>query len=218
MSPDKYQSYRSLRDGEQEGVDYKILSSSRPSRYIIMAPHGGGIEPGTTEIAEAIAGDTFSFYSFLGMKEKGNTVLHIASDRFDEPIGLQLVQFAATAVTIHGCEGTDRYVCLGGLQRELVERISASLKQAGFLVKEEVRSHLAGKRLDNICNRSQEGRGVQIEISHGLRRFLLNGVHGTARLGNTAEFNAFVQAIRDVLFQNSAVGKACGLNGQGDSD
>ena len=199
MSPDKYKSYQSLKDSEQQDADYEILYSGRPSKYIIMAPHGGGIEPGTTEIAEAIAGDTFSFYSFSGTKEKGNKVLHIASERFDEPIGLTLVKSSGTAVTVHGCEGNDQYVCLGGLNDELVEKISASLKKAGFPVKEEVQSHLTGKQPNNICNRSKEGKGVQIEISHGLRKLMIKGMNRTERKERTGKFDVFVQAIRDVL-------------------
>lgn len=199
MSPDKYTSYQSLKESEQQDADYEILYSSRPSKYIVIAPHGGGIEPGTTEIAEAIAGDTFSFYSFSGIKEKGNKVLHIASERFDEPIGLTLVQSSGTAVTVHGCKGNDQFVCLGGLNDELVEKISASLKKAGFPVKEEARSHLAGKQPNNICNRSKEGKGVQIEISHGLRKLMIQGMKRTKRKERTEKFDVFVRAIQDVL-------------------
>jgi phage replication-related protein YjqB (UPF0714/DUF867 family) len=199
MSPDKYKSYQSLKDSEQQDADYEILYSIRPSKYIVMAPHGGGIEPGTTEIAEAIAGDTFSFYSFSGTKEKGNRIFHIASDRFDEPGGLTLVKSSGTAVTVHGCEGNDQHVCLGGLNDELVEKIAVSLKKAGFPVEEEVRSHLAGKRPNNICNRSKEDKGVQIEISHGLRKLMFKGMNRRERKERTRKFDVFVQAIQDVL-------------------
>ena len=57
-----------------------------------MAPHGGGIEPGTTEIAEAVAGHEHTFYSFSGVKARGNSVLHITSSRFDEPEGIAIAK------------------------------------------------------------------------------------------------------------------------------
>lgn len=43
------------------------------------APHGGGIEPGTSEIADAIGGERGSFYTFGGLKSSGTADLHITS-------------------------------------------------------------------------------------------------------------------------------------------
>jgi phage replication-related protein YjqB (UPF0714/DUF867 family) len=40
--------------------------------FAVIAPHGGAIEPGTTEVAEAIAGDRFSFYTLEGVKTRDN--------------------------------------------------------------------------------------------------------------------------------------------------
>jgi phage replication-related protein YjqB (UPF0714/DUF867 family) len=45
----------------------------------ILAPHGGGIEPGTSELAEAVAGEGLSFYAFEGLKRSGNAVLHVGT-------------------------------------------------------------------------------------------------------------------------------------------
>jgi len=36
-----------------------------------MAPHGGGIEPGTIDIADAIARSEYTFYAFQGIKKRG---------------------------------------------------------------------------------------------------------------------------------------------------
>jgi poly-gamma-glutamate hydrolase-like protein len=57
----------------------------------LVAPHGGGIEPGTSELADAIAASDLSFYTFEGLKPSGNTDLHITSTRFDEPMCLTLL-------------------------------------------------------------------------------------------------------------------------------
>ena len=52
---DRYRNFAQLRNGETEGIDYRICSTERESFAAIIAPHGGSIEPGTSEIAAAIA-------------------------------------------------------------------------------------------------------------------------------------------------------------------
>jgi phage replication-related protein YjqB (UPF0714/DUF867 family) len=71
-----------------------------------VAPHGGGIEPGTSELADAIAGSDLSFYTFEGLKSSGNTDLHITSTRFDEPMCLTLLASSSVVVTLHGEHST----------------------------------------------------------------------------------------------------------------
>ena len=53
--PDKYASFALLAEAETEGTDYRIHTAPQPSPIVIIAPHGGAIEPGTSEIAAAIA-------------------------------------------------------------------------------------------------------------------------------------------------------------------
>jgi phage replication-related protein YjqB (UPF0714/DUF867 family) len=43
----------------------------------VIAPDGGSIEPGTSEIALKIAGLDFSFYAFEGRRKQHNNCLHI---------------------------------------------------------------------------------------------------------------------------------------------
>ncbi len=64
---DTYSSYVELSAAELEGVDYRVLAQSR-STIVVLAPHGGGIEPGTSEIAWEVAGGEFSLYLFEGLK------------------------------------------------------------------------------------------------------------------------------------------------------
>ena len=52
---DRYQNFADLSADMQEGVDYRIRSSDCGTSVVILAPHGGSIEPETAEIAEAIA-------------------------------------------------------------------------------------------------------------------------------------------------------------------
>ncbi len=53
--PDTYPNFAALARKERSGIDYQVrVRRARPA-FAIMAPHGGGIEPGTSEIADAIA-------------------------------------------------------------------------------------------------------------------------------------------------------------------
>ena len=65
MSEDKYKDFTQLAANESAGVDYQIRT--RPAgTTLVLAPHGGGIEPGTSELAEAIAASDHSFYILRG--------------------------------------------------------------------------------------------------------------------------------------------------------
>jgi len=63
MGSDKYSCFGALAAAEQYGLDYDIEARLRKSSSVlIMALHGGKIEPYTDTIADAIAGNDFSFY------------------------------------------------------------------------------------------------------------------------------------------------------------
>ncbi len=65
---EKYSSYENLSQNEVVDWDYRIRTRHGNSGIVLIAPHGGGIEPGTTEIAEAIAGKCHSFYTLYDKK------------------------------------------------------------------------------------------------------------------------------------------------------
>ena len=83
---DTYNSFANLAKHAEEGRDFKVRTQERLGTTVIIAPHGGGIEPGTSEIAEAIAGNDLSLYLFEGIRDENNRELHITSTRFDEPL------------------------------------------------------------------------------------------------------------------------------------
>ncbi|RYG96563.1 MAG: replication protein, partial [Alphaproteobacteria bacterium] len=96
---DRYGSYPDLAAQEREGVDYRIIEMVRPSPVAVLAPHGGCIEPTTSLIAAAIAGDDYSLYCFEGLRRgRPHGDLHLTSDRFDEPRARRLVSGASIAV------------------------------------------------------------------------------------------------------------------------
>lgn len=93
---DKYSSFAELVQNEPPGA-YSIRWRKTESTIAVIAPHGGAIEPGTSEIALEIAGADLSYYLFDGQKAKENSALHITSTRFDEPICRQLIATAVNA-------------------------------------------------------------------------------------------------------------------------
>jgi phage replication-related protein YjqB (UPF0714/DUF867 family) len=193
----KYQSFRELAIAEVEGVDYRIRCRQGTSEIAIMAIHGGGIEPGTTEIAEATAAESHSFYSFSGLKESGNFVLHITSRRFDEPQGLAVARIANTIISIHGCGDSDSMVLMGGRDILLRDKIRKSLEKAGFQVKNSAR--FPGLSPMNICNRCRSGAGVQMEICHALRSRMFESLQRSERDKNTEVFHRFVNALKKAI-------------------
>ena len=195
---DWYKNFAELREAEPEGSSYQRRIVKRRSAFAIIAPHGGGIEPGTSEIATAIAGDRFSYYSFDGLKKAGNEVLHITSTRFDEPRCLQLLDNSEIAVAIHGCSGDEYTIFLGGLHDGLKTCLMNALMKAGFDAR-PAEAEYSGTQPQNICNRGRSDRGVQVEISEGLRRAMFKGFDRRGRKVTTEVFWKFVASVHDGL-------------------
>ncbi len=198
---ERYHSYQDLKVHEKEGWDYEIHARPGQSGILVMAPHGGGIEPGTTEIADAVAGKDHAYYSFDGRKKKGNTSLHITSRHFDEPIGTSLAEKSEMVIAIHGCQGKEEVVYVGGLDYVTREEIRQALTSAGFSVRETPR--FPGKNARNICNRCHTRKGVQLEVSYGLRCRMFDDLSRILREGTTLVFNHFVSALRQALSRSS---------------
>jgi phage replication-related protein YjqB (UPF0714/DUF867 family) len=163
----------------------------------VVAPHGGDIEHGTSEIADAIAGDDFSFYAFEGIKQSRNQDLHITSHRFDEPKCVNLVGASTTAIAIHGRKGEAKVVYLGGLDTRALKVLRATLLAGGFRVEKDDSPRLQGRDKKNICNRTKTGTGVQLEITRGLRRSFFQGLRRNGRRHRTERFREFVAAVRE---------------------
>lgn len=193
---DRYDSFVTLAANEIEGVDYRIHVDERASPFAIVAPHGGLIEPGTSEIAAAIAADRFSLYCFEGLTKVDGRSLHITSTRFDEPRALALVSAAEVAIGVHGRkdQGDEASIWVGGLHENLRDAICEALASAGFKAKPVGDGHrLAGRDPANICNRGRCGAGVQLELPRALRLALDHEVSSRAALAATVR-NALERA------------------------
>ena len=196
---DRYASIAELVKSERRDIDFRIRQSNRPGTIAVIAPHGGGIEPGTSEIAEAIAGAKYSFYAFEGIRAKGNRDLHVTSVRFDEPECVALVAASSRAIAIHGEGSTDPFVHLGGRDEETVDRLRICLERGGFRVGRDSRPGLSGRDPANICNRTLRGIGVQLELSLGLRSSCFHSLSRIGRRAVTPRFAEFVAAVHEGL-------------------
>ena len=196
---DKYANYNDLKQHEKEGEDYVILSRENDSRIAVIATHGGGIEPGTVDIADGVANSEHTFYAFKGIKRKGNAVLHITSNKFDEPKGVRVAENADVVVSIHGYQGEDEVVFIGGKNQELKEKIRYMLNEAGFHAEICTKTGLRAQHPENICNRCRSGEGVQLEISRGLRNRMFDNLYRRPLRKKTRLFFEFVDALREAL-------------------
>lgn len=166
---DTYANFAELCANEVYGLGYKIESKDNKSTVAIIAIHGGYIEAGTTQLARATSDlGSYNYYSFMGILKSGNTRLHITSTNFDENIARDLVAKSNLTISLHGCSGTDKVTYLGGLDTALGKQIEIALTSAGFIVKPST-SELNGTSLKNIVNNNLTGKGVQLEMTKGLR-------------------------------------------------
>jgi phage replication-related protein YjqB (UPF0714/DUF867 family) len=196
---DKYSNFIELEQNEREGEDYTILFREANSKFLIISPHGGGIEPGTIDIADAVASTDHTFYAFKGIKKRGNKILHITSNRFDEPIGLKTSENVWIAISIHGCRDKKEMVFIGGKNQKLKEKIMYGLRTAGFRAVISEERGLRGKSSENICNRCRSGKGVQLEISRGLREKMFDFLHQRSSRKKTDLFYKFVNTLKRAL-------------------
>src|SRR3974390_136427 len=129
---DRYRSYAELRENEREDIDFRIFVIDRAASVAVIAPHGGRIEPGTSEIATAIAGTSYSLYCFEGLRRRPHRDLHITSTNFDEPRCKELIKTHDFIVSVHGMGGDHEAIDVGGRDIELRDGICQELDQAGF--------------------------------------------------------------------------------------
>ncbi|WP_203897363.1 poly-gamma-glutamate hydrolase family protein [Virgisporangium aliadipatigenens] len=225
---DRYPSYTALYADPElvAGVDYgrriRRHAASETGAWpstVVLAPHGGGIEPGTSELCLAVAGyrpadltpgggAVHDHWMFEGLRSSGNAALHVTSTHCDDPQALSLCGGARRAVSLHGCsptqaglpEGTAA-VLVGGRDAGLKQALLGAFGAAGF----DARDAAAVPGLDgddpaNIVNRTLSGGGAQLELTTPLRgaMFTTNTRAGRPHT-TTTTFWSFVAAVRAAL-------------------
>ncbi|MFB7669285.1 poly-gamma-glutamate hydrolase family protein [Kitasatospora sp. NPDC056138] len=221
--------------GLVEGVDYGRRSRRHPIdaadlsgrsafiRTTVIAPHGGGIEGGTSELCLAIAGyhpadlaptpvagPVHDFWMFEGLRRVGNATLHVTSTHCDDTIARSLCAGSLNAVSLHGCTPAQaglaagaRAVLVGGLNAALRKYLMEEFAAAGVrAVTASGEEEIAGVSPHNICNRTLLGMGVQLEITTDLRAAMFAEGRNTraARAASTLPlFWSFVKAVRTAV-------------------
>lgn len=194
----KFRTYKDLAHVMRLGKDFAIEVRMGKSGIAVMAPHGGGIEPGTGVIADAIAGSDHAYYAFKGIRATNNRQLHIPSIYFDEPQAMAMIRRCHTVITIHGCRRAGSEVYVGGRNSSLKKRVTAKLLQSGCRAEISTIAALKGQHHKNLCNRGTRGKGLQLEISSSLRHAMTAGGSGNRR-HPTPQLISFAQTVRQVI-------------------
>ncbi|MEV6429551.1 poly-gamma-glutamate hydrolase family protein [Nocardia sp. NPDC051463] len=205
---DRYNNYAELAAHKREGIDYlrtAIGPAGVGAPVAHIAIHGGLIEAGTSELARYAAekGECTS-YTFEGVQPKDNDDLHITATRFDEPIGVRVVEQSSYTVSWHGMRDSSPITHIGGRDTALMKKVRSALERAGFAVADETPDKINGDSPQNIANRNQRGKGVQLELSTGQRRqFFRDGKLDLDWIENssnrTPAFYRYVDAVLSVL-------------------
>ena len=195
---DKYKNYSGLSLNEKG--NYSVKLKKRESNILIVGIHGGGIEPGVSELVGEIAGNDFSSYLFEGTKKKGNSDLHITSNHFDEPRLLKALKKYEKAIFIHGCKDKKEIIYIGGRNYFLGRKLKNELEKKGFRVKLKFFGRFNAKSKRNICNKGKSSKGVQVEISFGLRNKMFEDISSKkGRRKKTKLFREFVDSLKIIL-------------------
>ncbi|MFH0068472.1 poly-gamma-glutamate hydrolase family protein [Peribacillus sp. NPDC056705] len=198
MAKDIYANFNELKANTVVEIDYHIEATKRNSNILMMTPHGGGIEIGTSELVLFSANGIFSEYAFEGWRTSNNHELHITSTNFDEPICLDMVGETEHIIAFHGYSDTvNKHTMIGGRDSNAKQSAFEALTAAGFSCEiVPVGGYLAGSDPDNICNKGTKRMGLQLEISTA-QRYAFFGTNTRAERRNTTlpEFHNYVEAI-----------------------
>jgi len=200
--------FQAIQEKFRENIDYRIEGVSRNSRILVFTPHGGGIERGASELVRAIAGTDLAYYLFEGLRPtaRESWEMHIASTKFDEPKCIQMIQKVERSLAIHGFRSSDPIIYAGGRDCELRDRITAALKQKDYPIRIATTEY-KGTMPNNICNRTVNKKGVQLELSQGFRCQLFERwATRNGRRNGTDLFERFVSDIRSILLEAESGG------------
>jgi len=173
-----------LRNGHVLGRDFRVaFGDSRIELCLLIAPHGGGIEPGTSDIMRAVAEvGGWAWYEFAGFLRKGNKeALHISSTEFDEPTLIGMLPQTSFVLSFHGASETlEPLVYVGGKwslgRQTMIASINSASNEHGLRAVDALEiaaaARLQGLDDSNITNRGKSGEGVQLEFSRGARNLL----------------------------------------------
>jgi len=144
----------------------------------LMAIHGGGIEPGTEEIARFVAYHSgASLYVYAGRRSGGNLSLHRPSHdgKIEKrALAVQFLEHVNTAISIHGHGRRENRVYVGGLHQSMVqsfvELVRPALSQYEWISDPKIiPPGLRGQSPSNVVN-LPPAKGMQLELPLKLRQ------------------------------------------------
>ncbi|WP_432139484.1 MULTISPECIES: poly-gamma-glutamate hydrolase family protein [unclassified Streptomyces] len=196
-------------------TDNARATSSPVTSTAVIAPHGGGIEAGTSELCLAVAGYTpfatdsdpadaalpgepqRDYWMFEALAN--SAVQHVTSTHCDDPAALAVCAGNLYAVSLHGFSDPDvKKIVIGGRDARLRRNLLAAFARHGLTspatdADHEVTVVLAGATDPingddpaNIVNRTRTGAGAQLELSTALRKAMFGDFSGAAARRATA--------------------------------
>jgi len=234
-TPDTYPSNTALYldPGLVESVDYArryrrhglfddgLAEKCGVPKTTIIAPHGGGIEFGTSELCLAIAGyhpatlavtpgtgGTYDYWMFEGLRAENNGELHVTSTNCDDGVARSLCAGALNVLALHGFDAAQaglpddaQTVLVGGRNDVLKGHLLGEFEKADLDAIDAVdHEALNGDEATNITNRTQLGMGGHLEITGPLRSAMFDDDSRPQRAHTTTKvFWDFVAACRNAL-------------------
>ncbi|MFQ5915576.1 MAG: poly-gamma-glutamate hydrolase family protein, partial [Nitrospinota bacterium] len=191
---------------ERSGEDYEIEVLERGSPVLVLALHGGAVEPGSDVLARAVAGEEFNFYAFRSLDPAKGRLHHVTSHRFDEPRCLALAKGCRVALSIHGHDGAPPWVFPGGRNGALRKMVMDALIRRDIPVRFAPR--LMGLHRKNVVNLPRTA-GVQLEVTWGLLSESVSPLSAErwAEGRLTDRGKAFAGALRDVMLAVGETGR-----------
>lgn len=159
---DSFSSLKALKESLEEGRDFQIEAVDRESSVTVVAPHGGLIESGTSELARSLAGEKYNLFDFQALSQTGARKGHVTSTNFREPRLSKMLETSRICVSFHRMRDRHKTVYLGGNNSKLKALVASNLAKAGFLCDSDP-PRLKGKSKRNFVNLAREA-GLQIEI------------------------------------------------------
>jgi phage replication-related protein YjqB (UPF0714/DUF867 family) len=202
-------------------VDHGLPRHRALPRTTIIAPHGGGIEFGTSELCLAIAGYhpatlavipeigvTHDYWMFEGLRPGDNSELHVTSTGCDDGVAMSLCGGALNALALHGFRASQagladdaRVVLVGGrnatLKQHLLDEFAAAELNA---VDAAGHPDLDGNDARNIVNRTLLRMGGHLGLTGALREAMFTDNTRPRRKDTTTKvFWDFAAACRNAL-------------------
>lgn len=167
---DYYANLDELKSKLVKGKDYCIVSKDRNSKVTIVAPHGGGIEAGTSELARAIAGEKYNSFDFFAKSLKARTFGHVTASHFREEKLSKILSKSLICVSIHRMRDRHFVLYLGGANLALKKLAAKELLKNGFQCTIDP-PRTKGLSKKNFVNMASQP-GLQIEIPQMLAKKL----------------------------------------------